>query len=918
MANYRKSFNFRNGVQVDNDNFIVNANGLVGIGTSIPTEVIDAVGNAKISGFTTTDTLGVANTASFYNSVNVGSNVSIDSATGFINASKFIGDASGLTNIYAISTTGWVAQGVGLHTFRQVGIGTTNPVYSLQVGFDPASSTGIGMTSGNIRASGVITATSFVGELTGDVTGNITGNVTGNITGDLTGVASTATQLENARNFSITGDLEASAISFDGTGNVSLASTLSSSFNANTSGIITANTFSGILTSSSGHITDATIIDGTITRMDVGIGTFDSIRVDTTTNTTVDVTGDDSASISVGASVGAGNSSAVIKYTSSTGGVEISNYDTGDVSVLLHEGTGAGTTGGFKVSHNNNTVFNAYYDGRVAINKALPDTGYNLDVNGDAKITGILSTSDYITIRAGEGNQVTVPDANGNFPANPSFNIDVNTGVSTFNSIAIGGSIISSAIPAAVIGIGTITGGDNTVAIGTDNVRINADLTVSSGSSITVDNLNVLNSTKLSESVLGPSDTNMTISNGNSSIVLNADVIVSAANSITVSNIVATGITAGIITTNNLTVSNNVSLPNGLGVSLGLVTTTGLLEIGAGATVIASNFYVGAGNTSEFSSGTVNVFDSNFVFGFSTSVASDSSLNNFEIFKSDESSPDIAATSDSTSINHTNFIGIGTTANQYASSNKITIKGDKILQGSNSLLDNVAIGTNNYRFDPRGENTFTPGNEFNAPEFQYGKFQVHSNGNVTFVNDGIIRFVPSIGIATVGFGTTNGGVIFDNAGDNIAAASVLGINTFFPRCVLDVGYASTAVNSYFLPPVVTESELDIIRNLPNLTNNLGHQQSIEATPDGVLSGALVFNSTNTRLEVGIGTTTFCGIATLSNNHTGFSAFVPPKMTTTQRNTMTTSGVEEGGVVYNTSLSKLQFYNGTSWETITSS
>ena len=38
MASIRKSFSFRNGVQVDEDNFIVNANGLVGIGTSIPNE----------------------------------------------------------------------------------------------------------------------------------------------------------------------------------------------------------------------------------------------------------------------------------------------------------------------------------------------------------------------------------------------------------------------------------------------------------------------------------------------------------------------------------------------------------------------------------------------------------------------------------------------------------------------------------------------------------------------------------------------------------------------------------------------------------------------------------------------------------------------------------------------------------------
>ena len=35
MANIRKSFNFKNGVQVDNDKFIVNPNGLVGIGTTI-------------------------------------------------------------------------------------------------------------------------------------------------------------------------------------------------------------------------------------------------------------------------------------------------------------------------------------------------------------------------------------------------------------------------------------------------------------------------------------------------------------------------------------------------------------------------------------------------------------------------------------------------------------------------------------------------------------------------------------------------------------------------------------------------------------------------------------------------------------------------------------------------------------------
>ena len=41
MPNYTKSFNLRSGVQVDNDHFYVNPNGLVGIGTSIPVESVE-------------------------------------------------------------------------------------------------------------------------------------------------------------------------------------------------------------------------------------------------------------------------------------------------------------------------------------------------------------------------------------------------------------------------------------------------------------------------------------------------------------------------------------------------------------------------------------------------------------------------------------------------------------------------------------------------------------------------------------------------------------------------------------------------------------------------------------------------------------------------------------------------------------
>ena len=53
MANIKKTFNFRNGVQVDEDNLIVNATGLVGIGTTIPTEALDVRGTAKVVGLVT-------------------------------------------------------------------------------------------------------------------------------------------------------------------------------------------------------------------------------------------------------------------------------------------------------------------------------------------------------------------------------------------------------------------------------------------------------------------------------------------------------------------------------------------------------------------------------------------------------------------------------------------------------------------------------------------------------------------------------------------------------------------------------------------------------------------------------------------------------------------------------------------------
>ena len=133
MANYTKSFNFRNGVQVDDSNFIVNSVGLVGIGTTIPEKHLDVRGNAKIvgdariTGYTSITNIEVVGV------MTVGAGITLDPGSGIITATKFIGDASGLTNIVAIATDGFTANVGSLTTTAKIGIGNLSPTNQLDV-----------------------------------------------------------------------------------------------------------------------------------------------------------------------------------------------------------------------------------------------------------------------------------------------------------------------------------------------------------------------------------------------------------------------------------------------------------------------------------------------------------------------------------------------------------------------------------------------------------------------------------------------------------------------------------------------------------------------------------------------------------------------------------------------------------------
>ena len=84
-------------------------------------------------------------------------------------------------------TSQWDDVDVGLgytsifNTGGNVGIATNDPRFTLQVGGKvDAGQEGVGISSvGNVRVSGIVTASSFVGDLTGNIVSNstISGNV---------------------------------------------------------------------------------------------------------------------------------------------------------------------------------------------------------------------------------------------------------------------------------------------------------------------------------------------------------------------------------------------------------------------------------------------------------------------------------------------------------------------------------------------------------------------------------------------------------------------------------------------------------------------------------------------------------------------------------------------------------------------
>jgi trimeric autotransporter adhesin len=229
------------------------------------------------------------------------------------------------------------------------------------------------------------TLTGLTAVTSNQFTGPLTGAVTGNVTGDVTGNADTATALETARHFSVTGDATATATSFDGTANVALSTTLATvNSDTGTYGsttaipVITVNA-KGLVTavSTSSISTDLDIIgdSGTDT---VNLAT-DTLTFEGTTNEIVTAVTNNKVTLGFGAATTINNLTATGTFTSD----DITSASIGINGDAVISGNL--TVQGTQTIVNSTTVEAADPIFRVNTAGANTNSGFEANVNGSIK-----------------------------------------------------------------------------------------------------------------------------------------------------------------------------------------------------------------------------------------------------------------------------------------------------------------------------------------------------------------------------------------------------------------------------------------------------------------------------------------------------------------------------------------------------
>jgi hypothetical protein len=556
MANIRKSFNFRNGVQIDDDNFIVNANGLVGIGTSIPTEILDVRGgNIKCDSSIISNSLIINGIATVTNLRGTIINSGITSITSGIISSTvgvvtYYGDGGNLLNL---PTSQWVDVNSGLgftsiYSQGFVGIATNDPRFTFQVGgtYSDILSAPNGFLSGvGINSTGDIFCT-------GDVNaGNFVGSGIGITQIDASNIS--LGTLDNNRlptNLIVVGSITGNNFIGSGIGiteidadNISLGTLSNSILPQN------INISSGIITSLNSSF--------------IGIGTLsgnENIRIyKQFESTSIRLTSEtDSSFIIFGRNLSNLSKNGVIRYGNNNNlyagtipeSLDILNYGAGNLN--YYNNIGSGTSANFNwIKGYNNFLMTLTSDGKLGIGKTNPSA--NFDVVGTSSITSDLYVGQNLTI----GNNLIL---SGTF--NSSTILGTKIGVAT--------NLISSSYDFQVGADPTSTNGGTAIKSG--NVYIREDIKqvrhINSSGIITA---SAFNGTFSGD---GSLITNIDASNITSGTLTNVDInteIVTASTNFVgvgslITNIDANNITLGTLDNNrlpsNVTLSGNLSASN--------------------------------------------------------------------------------------------------------------------------------------------------------------------------------------------------------------------------------------------------------------------------------------------------------------------------------------------------------------------
>ena len=429
MANIRKSFNFRSGLQVDNDNFVINANGLVGIGTSVPQNyLLNVYGDTRTTGLTTTRDLYVTQNVEVIGVTTVGvlTASSIDIANGvnvggaLTAATLKLANGDTVDNLIGFARTTFITDngGVGLHTTSKIGINTT---------ISPGASDPELSVFGNVDVTGIITATTFVGNLTGNVNSGIStftelkvgtaitmsaGIVTattfiGNLTGDVTG---TASSISNASGI-ITGTISDDRLPDVITSNINASSGVSTFTELKvgtaitmSAGIVTATAINVSSVNSTGVITSNT----RLVAPSVGIGTDSpnsDLHIRKSDISSLQLSSDNDYSIitfgksanppsSNNGQIRYGYGNALGDAQFSTGqSLDIINYGTDNLNFYLNP-SGVGTAFNWLTSPITRAMV-LTRDGNLGINSTSPSE--KLSVGGGATFTGNVFSEGNIT-----------------------------------------------------------------------------------------------------------------------------------------------------------------------------------------------------------------------------------------------------------------------------------------------------------------------------------------------------------------------------------------------------------------------------------------------------------------------------------------------------------------------------------------